>query len=253
MFLRIADWDGECGSCTPIRHKLEDGLINRHLFFFGLWDFERRFLCSLVGRELLVERGDQFVGELSRKWWSQAWQPVTRLLCQVRGRARARSGSRLSCACLGSTARADVLADPRYMFTEVQKIGRCSTSLAYHSCVKVCRSARGRLAAHGRAPVHRQAIELAMTFVDQAVIAIENVRLFDVVQARTEELSESLQQIATADVLKIIRRSTFDLKSVPHTPPLWLRPMRLSKMHRALVCRTKTLPARHLTAHRARR
>jgi hypothetical protein len=84
-------------------------------------------------------------------------------------------------------------------------------------------------------------------------IAIENVRLFDVVQARTEELSESLQQIATADVLKIIRRSTFDLKSVPHTPPLWLRPMRLSKMHRALVCRTKTLPARHLTAHRARR
>ncbi len=38
-------------------------------------------------------------------------------------------------------------------------------------------------------PVHRQAIELAMTFADQAVIAIENVRLFDVVQARTEEQS----------------------------------------------------------------
>ena len=95
-----------------------------------------------------------------------------------------------------------------------------------------------------------------MTFADQAVIAIENVRLFDVVQARTEELSESLQQAATADVVKIIRRLTFDLKSVPQTPPLWPRPMssaRLSKMHRALVCRTKTLPARHLTAHRARR
>jgi hypothetical protein len=38
-------------------------------------------------------------------------------------------GSRLSCARLGSTARADVLADPRYMFTEVQKIGRCTASL----------------------------------------------------------------------------------------------------------------------------
>ena len=88
----------------------------------------------------------------------------------------------------------------------------------------------GRAAAAGRRPIGvitsdakevrpftDKQIELVTTFADQAVIAIENVRLFDEVQARTRELTQSVSELRALGEVSQAVNSTLDLEAVLDT------------------------------------
>jgi GAF domain-containing protein/sensor histidine kinase YesM len=109
----------------------------------------------------------------------------------------------------------DIESDPEYTMTDTRKKVGGRTVLGVPLLREGVSIGVIMLLHRSVRPFTDKQIELVTTFADQAVIAIENVRLFDEVQARTRELQESLEyQTATADVLNVISRSTTNVQPV---------------------------------------
>jgi signal transduction histidine kinase len=92
---------------------------------------------------------------------------------------------------------ADVTNDPEHKLAEAQRLGDYRTALAVPMLREGVAIGVLSLVRNEVRPFSEKQVELVTTFADQAAIAIENVRLFDEVQARTRELAKSLDELRT--------------------------------------------------------
>ena len=102
----------------------------------------------------------------------------------------------------------DVKADPEYTLLEGQKIGRFSHGPRRPNAARGCPNRRAELDALGGAPVHRETDRVGVDFADQAAIAIENVRLFESVEARTRELARVAWKTCARHRIALFRRKS---------------------------------------------
>ncbi len=173
-------------------------------------------LCQAENVQIFLRNGEVY-SLAAHNGFSPEYQDYVKRHPQTPGRGSLVARTALEVAAVHIP---DVLSDPEYSFLEGQRLGGFRAMLGVPllrdgSCIGVMVMTRAT-----PRPFTAKQTELVTTFADQAVIAIENVRLFDEVQARTRDVTESLQQqTATSDVLRIISRSTFDAK--PDLEPLF--------------------------------
>jgi signal transduction histidine kinase len=108
----------------------------------------------------------------------------------------------------------DVLVDSQYRLFEAQKRGKFRTGLGVPmlrngSPIGVIVLTRAKVQ-----PFTKQQIDLVSTFADQAVIAVENVRLFEEVQVRTKELAQSVKELRALGEVSQAVNSSIDLEQV---------------------------------------
>jgi signal transduction histidine kinase len=111
----------------------------------------------------------------------------------------------------------NVLADSEYTFRGAAQISGARTMLGVPMLREGTPIGVINLQRIGVRPFSEKQIELVTTFADQAVIAIENVRLFDEVQARTRELTQSVEELRALGEVTQAVNSTLDLETVLST------------------------------------
>ena len=140
--------------------------------------------------------------------------------CRSRSRGTASSGR--SILDQGSISVEDLASEPDSecgcVANRLVLASAIARSLASPCCERAAPSARSGHApqrAEGHSPTSRSSC--CKTFADQAVIAIENVRLFKELQARTQELARSVEQLGSLSEVSQAVNSTLDLQEVLST------------------------------------